>query len=435
MSKPNSALMELWDDVQQPDIVWQLATLLLCLLLAWGLSALLRRWLKAHPTTTHSVVLQTGVGGLRLLLFPITAWLSVVAGREILSNWMHVNLLHVAVALLFSFVLVRLVVYLIRNVITHGGWLAGFEKLLTLLIWSGLALYITGLDEPLLQLLEHTTLPIGKSKLSVLLILQGTLSVVVTLMVTLWLSALLETRLLGAATLDANLRLVTARVIRAALLLIGILFALSLVGFDLTLLSVFGGALGVGLGFGLQKVASNYVSGFIILVDHSLRIGDLIEVDKYRGTVRQINTRYTVIRALDGTEAIVPNEMLIANPVLNLSYTDHQVRLTTHVSVGYATDIEALLPRLCALASAHPRVLEEPVPSAALLKFGTDGIDLELGFWIDDPTEGTSNVRSDINREILKLFRAEGIEIPYPQREVRVIGAGGLSQNPAQGIE
>jgi len=421
MPKPNAALLDLWTDLQQPDIVWQLATLGFCLLLASGLSTLLRRWLKRHPATTHSMVVQTSVDGLRLLLFPIMAWLCVVFGRAILSNWTHVNLLHVVVPLLFSFVLVRLVVYVVRRAFAPGGLLASFEKLLTLLIWGGMALYLTGLLEPLLEFLEHITLPVGKSKLSLLLILQGSLSVIVTLIVTLWLSALLEGRLMSAVTLDSNLRVVASRIVRAALLLIGILFGLSLVGFDLTLLSVFGGALGVGLGFGLQKIASNYVSGFIILLDHSLRIDDLIEVDKYRGTVQQIKTRYTVLRALDGTEALVPNEVLIANPVLNLSYTDHQLRLSTQVSVSYATDIEALLPRLCALATAHPRVLEEPAPSAALVRFGNDGIDLELGFWIDDPTEGTTNARSDINREILKLFRAEGIEIPYPQREVRIL--------------
>ena len=193
-----------------------------------------------------------------------------------------------------------------------------------------------------------------------------------------------------------------------------------MVGFDLTLLSVFGGALGVGLGFGLQKIASNYVSGFIILLDKSLRIGDLVTIEKYSGSVTQIRTRYTVIRSLDGTEAIVPNEMLVSDAVTNHSYTDRKVRLATRVQVGYDSDPDQVRALLVQATSVSPRILAEPGPFAALVEFASDGLTFELGFWIADPEQGRQGVTSEVNMQILRLFREHGIEIPFPQRDVRI---------------
>jgi len=211
------------------------------------------------------------------------------------------------------------------------------------------------------------------------------------------------------------------------------------VGIDLTVLSVFGGALGVGLGLGLQQIASNYVSGFIILLDRSLTIGDMITVDKFYGAVAQINTRYTVIKALDGTETIVPNEMLVSSPVINHSYTDRKVRVAVKVSIAYASDVDRALGILVQAAQAQPRVLAEPAPAGFITGFGADGIDLEVGFWIRDPEEGTLGVRSAISRMLLQRFKDEAIEIPFPQRDVRItglprdfaMGQGALPERPA----
>lgn len=204
------------------------------------------------------------------------------------------------------------------------------------------------------------------------------------------------------------------------LTLVAVLVALSMVGIDLTVLSVFGGALGVGLGLGLQRIASNYVSGFIILFDPSLSIGDMITVDKYYGAVTQINTRYTVMKALDGTETIVPNEMLVSSPVVNHSYSDRRVRVAVKVSIAYHSDVDLALAILTEAARAQPRVLAEPQPSSFVTGLGADGIDLEVGFWIRDPEEGTLAVRSEIARTLLRRFREETIEIPYPQRDIRI---------------
>ena len=189
----------------------------------------------------------------------------------------------------------------------------------------------------------------------------------------------------------------------------------------MTALSVFGGALGVGIGFGLQKIASNYVSGFILLLDRSIRLGNIISVDKFRGEVTQITTRYTVLRGADGVESIVPNDVLIGSVVQNETYTNPRMRLALAVQVGYTDDLERAMQILVEAARRHPRVLAEPAPKAFLLRFADSGIELELGFWIADPQEGSLNIKSDIGLDIWREFRRAGIEIPYPQQEVRLL--------------
>jgi len=199
---------------------------------------------------------------------------------------------------------------------------------------------------------------------------------------------------------------------------------LPVMGIDLTVLSVFGGALGVGLGFGLQKLASNYLSGFIILLDRSIRLGDWITADNHYGEVKRITTRYTVVRSQSGVEAIIPNDTLITTTVLNNTYEDKKLRLSVKVSVAYSTKIEAVLGLLAEIAARHPRVLAEPPPNALVLALGDNGIELEAGFWIEDPEKGRQNICSEISVAILTEFDARGIEIPFPQREVRMLPQG-----------
>ncbi len=175
------------------------------------------------------------------------------------------------------------------------------------------------------------------------------------------------------------------------------------------------------LAWACNEIASNYVSGFIILLDRSLSIGDMITADKYYGRVTQINTRYTVIKALDGTETILPNEMLVSTPVINHSYTDRTVRVVVKVAIAYSADLDHALQILGECARNQPRVLAQPEPAAFVTGLAADGVELEVGFWIRDPEEGTLAVRSDISREVLRRFAAEKITIPFPQREVRLM--------------
>ena len=212
-----------------------------------------------------------------------------------------------------------------------------------------------------------------------------------------------------------------SNLVRAGLLFIGLLLTLATVGIDLTALSVLGGAIGVGLGFGLQKIAANYISGFVILAERSLRIGDMVKVDNFEGRITDIRTRYTVIRALNGREAIVPNEMLITQRVENSSLADPRVLLTSTVQVAYGTDVRALQAVLEAAISEVPRVLADPGPSVQLSTFAADGMDLSLLFWIRDPENGQGNVKSDVNLAVLSVLDERGIEIPYPHRVVQTV--------------
>ncbi|MBI4740100.1 MAG: mechanosensitive ion channel [Betaproteobacteria bacterium] len=413
----------LWGDFQQPDFLWQAAALCLSLALGWWLARQLRRRSQSRGADDRGALQAFGADGLRRLAFPLLSLLLVLVSRAALRYWGHVSLLDLAVPLLLSLALVRGTIYLLRRAFSPGGWLAISERYVATTIWVCLAIYITGLAGPLIETLEQVTFRVGKQNLDLWMLLNGAVTVLVTVLVALWLGGLAESRLMAARHLDSSLRVVLGRVVKALLSLMALLLSLSLIGIDITALSVFGGALAVGLGFGLQKIASNYVSGFIILLDRSIRIGNVVAVDAATsGVVTQITTRYTVLKTLTGTEVIIPNEYLVSNIVRNQSFTDTQVRLAAPVQVAYRADLELAMRLMEEVARAHPRVLVNPAPRVLLTAFGDSGINLELGFWISDPQEGTGNVRSDINLAIWRLFREHGVEIPFPQREIRLLG-------------
>lgn len=415
-------LAQLWREVQQADILWQVAALGLSLVLAWWLARRLRQHDQGQLTAERSALQAFGAAGLRRVAFPLLALLLVLLARTALKNWGHVSLLDLAVPLLLSMALVRATVYVLRRAFSPSGWLAKSERFVAITVWLGLAIYIVGLAEPLIDLLEQVDFTVGKQKLDLWIVLHGAVTVLATLLVALWAAGLVETRLSAAEQMDSNVRVVLARLTKALLSVLALLLSLSLLGIDVTALSVFGGALAVGLGFGLQKIASNYVSGFIILLDRSIRIGNLISVDDATsGVVTQITTRYTVVRMLSGIEVIIPNEYLVSNIIRNQSYTDTRVRLAVALQVAYSSNLEQAMRLMETAARAHPRVLADPATMVLCKAFADNGVSLELGFWISDPEAGTGNVCSDISLAIWKAFGENGIEIPCPQRDVRII--------------
>lgn len=403
-------------DLNGPDFAWQALALLVCL----GVAKLIERMVYRRPRGEGRVV-QLGQGTLRRLTFPLAALLLIVMMRPALSLLMNVSLLSLAIPLLGSLAAIRMVFYVLRNSFPAAAWLNSFERSFALVVWALAALHITGVLPQVIDVLEAYSFTLGKQKLTLWILLQGGVAVLATLLGALWLGSLIEDRLTRAQGLDGNLRVVFARLARALLILVAVLVSLPLVGIDLTMLSVFGGALGVGLGFGLQKIASNYVSGFIILLDHSIRLGNLISVGNERGVVTRITTRYTVLRGLSGVEALVPNELLVSAVVLNESFSDPKVRVGLPVQVAYDCDVERAMAIMIDAAKAQERVLADPPPSALLLAFADSGINLELGFWIADPENGTGALKTAINLQIWREFKAAGISIPFPQREVRLL--------------
>lgn len=431
-------LSEFWRDLQQPAVLWQMAVLAACFLLAWGFDRWLGRRVISVSATEGATVPAAedsarafGRRGLKRLGLPVAMLLLVLAARPLLAQWhsgaVSVNLLTLAIPLLTSLILIRAVMFVVRHSFTASApWLAGFERTLAFMVWSVVALHILGLLPEAIALLESVSFSLGKAKLNLWLILQGLGAVLATLLVALWISGIIEARILAARGLDGNLQLVFGRLARALLILLAVLIGLPLVGIDLTMLSVFGGALGVGLGFGLQKIAANYVSGFIILLDRSIRIGSLVAIGAgtagaARGIVTRITTRFTLLRSSSGVEMIVPNEMLVSLVISNETLTDPQVRLATQVQVAYGTDLERALAVLVAAARSQPRVLAEPPPKGFVTAFADSGINLELGFWIGDPEEGSLQIKSDIHLAIWRAFKAAGIEIPCAQHEGRLL--------------
>ncbi|MFO1235037.1 MAG: mechanosensitive ion channel [Rivihabitans pingtungensis] len=298
-------------------------------------------------------------------------------------------------------------------------------------LWISYISWGVGLDDFLVEWLDSIAFHIGKTKLSASMLLNGIFWLIAIILASMWVSRIIEKRVLGFNHLDMNLRIVLVNLSRTLLVVLGVLIALPVVGIDLTVLSVFGGALGVGLGFGLQKIASNYVSGFIILLERSIRIGDRVSIENRVGYISQITARYTVLKGADGSEALVPNDTLIANTVVNQSYSDKAIWLSIPVQVAYGTDLDLALRVLREAADAVSRVQKDPAPAAFVAAFAENGINLELGVWCGDPENGLLGLRSAVNLEIWRRFAQAGIGMPFPQREVRLLNPS----QPTQGSE
>ncbi len=362
-------------------------------------------------------------GGVVRIAMPLAALALLFVARVAWNRYQPSPILDLGIVLALALAAIRMTVYTLRRLVPNVAWLKPWERTVSFVVWTIVALYVLGIAPEIAEELDAYKLPLGKGDTTLLTIVKGAAAVVVTIAVALWLSGLLEQRLMKTE-LDLSQRALASKFVRALLLVIGVLVALQAMGLDLTILSVFGGALGVGVGLGLQRLAANYISGYVILLDRSIRLGDLISVGDRHGIVTNVTSRYSVVRSLDGVEAIVPNETLVTTTVLNHSYSAKDVRVGLQVQVAYGTDLERALAILREVARTHPRVEDEEGrrPNAFVLRFADSGIDLELGFWIRDPEAGQLGVKSELNLAIWKAFAAGGIAIPFPQREVRLVG-------------
>jgi small-conductance mechanosensitive channel len=427
-------LIALIRELEQPGAYIALLLIAAALPVAWGIPRLLRGPEPRHGSIIFGGKIFDGV------LFP-ALWLGLVwmARRLCLQLHLPLAVFRLVVPILLSLLVIRLTVRVMRVAFPKSGLVRAVEKTVSWLAWAGVVLWITGVLPSILDALDDVHWKMGSSTMSLKTILEGAIVAGLVLMVSLWASSAIETRLLkGAMGQQLSWRKAAANVVRATLVFVGLLLGLSAVGIDLTALSVLGGAIGVGLGLGLQKLAANYVSGFVILAERALRIGDTVKVDGFEGRITDITTRYTVVRALNGRESIVPNEMMITSRVESATLADSRMALSTVVQVGYDSDLDVLFPQILAAMPGIARVLEDPKPSVNLSAFASDGLELTISFWIADPENGTGSVRSDVNLALLRLFNANAIEIPFPQRVVRVmpIAADGTGEGvvpPAPG--
>ncbi len=400
----------------------QILTLALAMLCGW----LLAKNLRSRVTQLEETW-KAGASGLQKIGLPLAVLIFVWILRELLRLWQgELHLLNLAIPLLFALVGVRLLVHTLRHAFQPGEKLKSWERGIAWAIWGGVVLHITGVLPRVRAALDMVAFEAGTHRFSLLLMLQASTVIVLSVIGALWLAQFIESRLMRLPHVDLSLRMALSKAVRTFLLIIAVLVALPAVGIDLTVLSVFGGALGVGLGFGLQKVASNYVSGFIILLDRSIRINDMITVDNKYGQVAQMNTRYTLLRSQDGTESVIPNELLITQTVVNHSLSKPDVRIELPIQVAYSTDLDQARELMLEVAKQHPRVVLEETEQARvfLSAFGDNGITLNLVIWIKDAEDGQLSLRSDIHWGIWRAFRQHAIEIPYPQRVVHVAAPG-----------
>lgn len=397
----------------QPGALVELGVLAVCVALAWVLAQQLSRRSRAHDRRS----ILWGRSVVDGALFPLTLLALAYAGRALVALWLPLAVFKLAIPALVALAVIRTGAKVLQAAFPESVWVRPIERTLSWAGWGGMVLWVTGLLPLLLRDLEDITWKVGSSTMSVRTLLEGTLTAGLVMIVALWISSGIDGWLLRSATGSSlSVRKALSNAIRALLLFLGLTIALSAVGIDLTALSVLGGAVGVGIGFGLQKLAANYVSGFVILAERSIRIGDNVRVDNFEGRITDITGRYTVIRSGAGRESIVPNEMLMTSRVENLSLADPKVWHSTVVSVGYDSDVDLVMRLLGEAALASPRVLRDPAPSVALSAFGADGLEFTVGFWINDPENGTLGLRSQINLAILRALRAHGVDIPYPQR-------------------
>ena len=378
---------------------------------------ILRRFISKNSKAKNNVITE----GLIKVIFPICAIVMIGFAQTISTIFFSHGLLVLVQKLLIALVVIRLSVYLMRYLSKPNPILRAFENTVSGVIWVLLALQITGVLPEFINSLDAVTFKIGSQNLSLLMMVQAIIAIFLSILIAMTISKFIKNKLMKVSHLDANAKVMMNNVFKIFLYFIAVVIALSSIGINLTVLSIFGGAFGVGLAFGLQKIASNYVCGFIILIDKSIHIGDILIVGEHYGVVTSIRSRYTVLRKLDGVEVIIPNETLISENIVNHSFSDRKVRVSIEVQISYKSPVDTAFEIMLKAAKSEKRVLKDPEPNVYLTGFGDNGIDILLSFYILDPEEGSLLLKSDINKKIWKQFQAKGIEIPYPYRTVEII--------------
>jgi small-conductance mechanosensitive channel len=335
-----------------------------------------------------------------------------------------------AATLVALLALIRLVMYLLRLSLGKSRTIKTWELRAALIVWALIAAEVLGWLDPVISALDSIGLTGGKVHLTIWSVMKALATVTVFVLVSAWVARWIDRRITAIKELAPSTRIGIGKFAYAFLIAFGVLFGLQASGVDLTTLTVFSGAIGLGLGFGLQAIAANFVSGFVLLIDRSIKPGDVISFTGTTGTsttgfgwVEELRGRHIVVRDRDGVATLVPNQNVITNQLINWSYGHPRVRLRVPVRIAYHDDVELALSLLLK-AAEHPRILRDPPAVSRLLEFADYGMEIELRFWIGDPAEGVNNVRSDVNRRIWALFRERGITIPPAQREIRILEGG-----------
>jgi len=415
-------LQQLWQQglalMAQPHFLIQLALVAASILLAWLLNSAIQSKLAVHhPTGLKHVALRSS----QRIIMPLSLAMLFWLGREALqANEIPGKLLDFLLPVALALGVVRLLVYILRKVFSSSPLVKSAEPFVVVTIWLSLVLHLLGWLTPLLKLFDALAVTFGDSRISLLMIIKLILIIVCAFTLALWLAEVINQKMKNSKVISPSMQVGFSKFAKFFLITAAFLFALNAVGINLSSLAIFGGALGVGLGFGLQRIASNFISGFILVFDRSIKPGDIITVGDKFGWVEQLNARYVVLRNRQGVDTLIPNENLITTEVINWSYADPNVRLEVKVAISYQDDPELAMSLMLQCAHASARVLTTPEPSVRLMEFGVNGIHLQLRVWIADMENGTASVRSEINLAIWRAFKAHNISMPFPQRDLHL---------------
>jgi len=400
----------------------QLATVIACGLLALATHKRWQRFItKLLGDYENEPFIRFLLRGTDRAAFPVSMLIYLLISRFVLVKFsLNAAIIDVFIPLVLSLAAVRISVYVLRRGFSPSAALRAWEGVISLTAWGIVALYLVGWLPDVLEALDTIAIDFGDGKFSLLSLIKLIIAIIIFVVAANWLSRLIERRALRSPHITPSMRVGLTKVSKFTLYTIAFMFALKSVGIDLTTFAVFSGAIGVGIGFGLQKIFSNFISGFILLFDRSIRPGDVISIGDRFGWVQALHARYVVVRDRDGVETLIPNENLITSEVTNWSYTDRNVRVRIPVQTSYDDDPELVMKLLLEASKENDRVLKSPEPVSRLMGFGDNGIDYELRVWLYDPESGVGNVRSDINLAIWKRFKEHNITIPFPQRDVRM---------------
>ncbi len=394
----------------------QLVIIALAALAGWGVAALIRKRVDfAKLTASWPVYLRiaalAGVKNLGIIA-AIVLLFSIYAGMRAVTLPSRFYLVGVAANLATAWVVIAILASVIHNQLVN--------RLVSIAAWSITALSIVGLLEPVEDALDSAGIAIGGLRITALVALKATVLLLLALWAATSTSNFLDRRLRSYADLTPSIQVLLGKLARIALITFAVLVVLSSVGIDFSALAVFSGAVGVGVGFGLQKIVSNLVSGIILLADKSIKPGDIITLGDNYGWVDTMGARYTSVVSPDGREYLIPNEDFVTQRVINWSYSNERVGLDVKFGVSYASDPHQVREVALAAIASVERVLSDPAPVCNLARFGDSSLDFALWFWIGDPIQGVGNVRSAVLFALWDAFKREGIEIPYPVRDMRL---------------
>lgn len=386
-----------------------IATLyLLCFVICGRLKPFMHKVFEGKPFYQKTEIF------LKALYLPVIWWVFTFTAWQVTDSLGYpIILLRMASSLIAVWVVITLVTKMIES--------ETISKVIRVTAWSMALLNIFGLLVPFIDFLDEMAFTVGDNSVSLLGVITGGISLVVLLWSASFLSNFIESKLKESPTVTPSARVLLSKVSHIVLVVLAFLFAMSSMGIDLTALAVFGGAIGVGLGFGLQKVVSNFISGVILLLDKSIKPGDVIEISGTYGRINKLAARYTSVISRDGREHLVPNEDVITQPVINWTFSNKRVRRHLPVNVAYSSDLEKTMQLMMDAANETPRVIKNPAPRVLIKSFGDNGIDLELRLWIRDSENGVSNIASDVYLAIWNKFNEEGVEFPFPQRDIRIV--------------